>query len=329
MADDDLKHMQMAIDLAAKCVAEDDQARPKVGAVLVSGGIVLGKGFRGENGKGDHAEYTVLEKKVRAEIVSGATVYTTLEPCITRNDPDKIPCAQRLYGRRIARVVIGMLDPNQLICGRGVRRLRQAGIAVEFFPPHLMAQIEDQNRDFIDHHERATATVSDDLALGAGLNLINPHYDSDVKLLDEPFHRKDIISNETVAIVTGDALMPELLDRPVAGLLRDEIDLRGQSRAFRRALIVSNTTWEAETALQACATVAVGAAIVNPLTKRSLEEAGSQNRKPWDKGGLCGVFVSGPRVALWGGTAEQTRASVQNYIRDKDGLVKLLQMIWK
>ena len=112
MTEDDIKWMRLAIDVAAKSCAEDDRARPKVGAVLVLEGNRLGTGFRGENGKGDHAEYTVLEKKVREENVAGATVYTTLEPCITRNDPDKIPCAERLTSRRIARVVIGMLDPN-------------------------------------------------------------------------------------------------------------------------------------------------------------------------------------------------------------------------
>ena len=219
---------------------------------------------------------------------------------------------------------------NQLICGRGVRRLRKAGIAVELFPEKLMAEVEDQNRDFIWSHDRANATVSDSLALGAGLNLINPLYDSDLKLLDNRYRREDIISNETVAVVPGDGLMPDLLDRPLAGLLRDEIDLRGETKKFRRALIVSNSTWQAEPILQACPTVAIGGENVNPLTKRFIGEAAAQGRKPWDKGGgLCGVFANGPKVALWGRTAEQTLASVQHYIRDRDGLAKLLPMIWK
>lgn len=329
MGKKDVEYMKLAIEIAAMSLAEDDRTRPMVGAVLVQDGKILKTGYRGEKGLGNHAEYALLEKKLGKNKVAGATVYTTLEPCITRNDPDKIPCAERLCERKIARVVIGMLDPNQLICGRGIRHLRKAGIAVELFPKNLMEQVEDQNRDFIRSHDRATASVSDTLARGAGLNLINPHYDSDLELLDKKFHRKDIISPETVAVVVGDGLMVELLDRPMAGLLRDEIDFRGQSKPFRRAFIVGNATWQAEPTLQACATVAIGGGSVNLLTKRFIAEAATQGREPWDKGGRCGVFANGPRVALWGKTAEQTRGSVQDYIRDQHGLAELLAMIWK
>lgn len=332
MRDDEYQYMKMAIDVAAKSRAEDYRARPKVGAVLVLKGKVLGTGFRGENGKGDHAEYTVLEKKVREDAVAGATMYTTLEPCTTRHDPDKIPCAERLYGRRIARVVIGTLDPNQLIRGRGVRRLRQAGIAVELFPPDLMELVEDQNRDFIHYHETAIQSVSDSLLFSRGLNLINPSYDRDMDLLDKTFRREAIISNESVVIVPGTGLVADLLDRPTAGLLRDEIDARGDKK-FRRALIVSNDSWQAEAILQRCTTVAIGGENVNPLTKSFIGEAAAQGHQPWRKSQFFGVFANGPhgrpRIALWGGTAEQTRAAVEDYIRHQDGLAKLLPMIWK
>jgi pyrimidine deaminase RibD-like protein len=72
---------------------------------------------------------------------------TTREPCTTRNHP-KVPCAQRIIDRKVARVVIGMLDPDERICGRGVRRLRKANIEIVMFPSDLMAQVEDRNRDF-------------------------------------------------------------------------------------------------------------------------------------------------------------------------------------
>ena len=258
MTDDDIQYMKRAIEVAARSRAEDDRTHPKVGAVLVLNGKVLGTGFRGENGKGDHAEYTVLEKKVREDPVAGATMYTTLEPCSTRNDPDKIPCAERLYHRKIARVVIGTLDPNQLICGRGVRRLRQAGIAVEFFPPNLMQQVEDQNRGFIHIHEAAIQHLSDSLLFSRGLNLINPYYDRDMQFLDKTFRREAIVSTETVVIVPGTGLVPDLLDRPTAGLMRDEIDFRGGHNRFRRAVIVSNDSWQTDPTLQRCATVAIG-----------------------------------------------------------------------
>jgi hypothetical protein len=105
--------------------------------------------------------------------------------------------------------------------------------------------------------------------------------------------------------------------------------MRSISKRFRRALIVSDCTWQTEPTLQACGTVAIGGEKVNPLTNRFIAEVASQGRGPWDKLGLCGIFANGPRVALWGGTAEQTRASFQHYIRDREGLAKLLPMIWK
>lgn len=145
---DHSKFMRMAIEEALKSVPEDDRPdRPKVGAVIVKNGVVLGKAHRGEILKA-HAEYVALDDKLADDLVAGATVYTTLEPCTTRNHP-KIPCAQRLIDRKVARVVIGMLDPNPDIRGRGDLLLSEAGIETQLFPRDLRAQVEDMNRDFI------------------------------------------------------------------------------------------------------------------------------------------------------------------------------------
>ena len=141
------KWMELAIS-EARSSKNEELTMPKVGAVAVRAGELLSKGHRGELASGDHAEYTVLEKKCREMTLSGATVYTTLEPCTTRG-VGKTPCAERLQQRKVSRVVIGMLDPDERIRGRGVLALRKANIQVDLFPPELMTQLEEMNREFI------------------------------------------------------------------------------------------------------------------------------------------------------------------------------------
>jgi pyrimidine deaminase RibD-like protein len=149
--DDDRRFALMAIAEARKSTPEDGKPRPKVGAVVVKDGKVLATAHRGE-AKGNHAEYIALEKKLTDAAVSGATVYTTLEPCTTRNPP-KVPCVERIIARKIRRVVIGMLDPDPRITGRGQRSLRNANIITDLFPHDLMAQVEDLNREFTKDRE--------------------------------------------------------------------------------------------------------------------------------------------------------------------------------
>lgn len=163
--------MLRAIQLAKECLSDAGKISPKVGALVVLNGNVLGESFRGELAAGDHAEFTLLEGKLSDVALAGSTIYTTLEPC-TRRGKGKIPCVDRLIERRIKRVVIGMLDPNPVVLGRGQLRLRQAGIEVALFDPDLMAEIEELNRDFMRDHplgrrpSRTKAQTSDPVKPG-------------------------------------------------------------------------------------------------------------------------------------------------------------------
>jgi len=145
----DIKIMELVIEVAKKSKPESDgRTHPKVGVVVVKNGKVLATSCRGELCAGEHAEYTVLERKLKDVDLIGSILYTTLEPCTTRKHP-KIPCAKWIVKRRIGAVVIGILDPNPEIRGKGVLFLRENNVLVEHFPSNLQLKVEKMNKEFM------------------------------------------------------------------------------------------------------------------------------------------------------------------------------------
>ena len=99
---------------------------PRVGSVVVRGGRIVGEGVHWRAGE-PHAEIHALH--AAGELARAATVYITLEPCAHHGRTP--PCADALVAAGVGRVVVAMQDPNPLVSGRGLERLRAEGIAVE------------------------------------------------------------------------------------------------------------------------------------------------------------------------------------------------------
>ncbi|MBU2737322.1 bifunctional diaminohydroxyphosphoribosylaminopyrimidine deaminase/5-amino-6-(5-phosphoribosylamino)uracil reductase RibD [Acidithiobacillus concretivorus] len=125
LTEQDHQFMEMALDLAKRGLYST-HPNPRVGAVVVQDGIIVGRGahlFAGEV----HAEVLALAEAGAASCA--ATVYVTLEPCSHQGRTG--PCADALVAAGVARVVVAAQDPNPLVSGQGIARLRAAGIQVD------------------------------------------------------------------------------------------------------------------------------------------------------------------------------------------------------
>lgn len=117
-------YMKRAINLAKKG-AGHTSPNPLVGAVIVKDNKIIGEGYHEYYG-GNHAEVNAMENA--REDIEGATIYVTLEPCSHFGKTP--PCAKEIVKSKFGKVVVGMMDPNPLVSGRGIRIIEEAGIEV-------------------------------------------------------------------------------------------------------------------------------------------------------------------------------------------------------
>jgi pyrimidine deaminase RibD-like protein len=147
----DLDRMKESIEWAKNCKPARPDI-PKVGAIIVVNGSVIGRGRRGTGIPGDdhHAEWNALREVADRSQLPRATVYTTLEPCTPGVRSDPLNCCTELIRQAgVKRVYIGILDPNQDVRGKGLWELQERGVEVELFPPDLANEIRALNSDFI------------------------------------------------------------------------------------------------------------------------------------------------------------------------------------
>jgi ATP-dependent DNA helicase RecG len=118
--------------------------------VLVKPDGTVDTAFRGELRHGDHAEYTLLERKHGDDRLDGSILFATLEPCApgARKHP-KLACAERIVNARIAEVWVGIEDPDPTVDRQGIRYLQENGVKVRLFDLDLQGQIRKANKDFI------------------------------------------------------------------------------------------------------------------------------------------------------------------------------------
>jgi diaminohydroxyphosphoribosylaminopyrimidine deaminase/5-amino-6-(5-phosphoribosylamino)uracil reductase len=190
----DTRMMARALRLArhGRCWARPN---PHVGCVLVREGAVIGEGFTQPAG-GNHAEIEALQAAGNAR---GATAYVTLEPCSHHGKTG--PCAEALVRAGVSRVVAAMEDPNPRVAGRGLARLREAGIEVSC--GLLQAEAEQVIPGFIARMRRGRGRVRAKFAMS--LDGRTAMASGESQWITGPAARGDVqrLRAESCAIVTG------------------------------------------------------------------------------------------------------------------------------
>lgn len=146
------KLMEKAIEVMKQSISEprsDGNTTPKVGAVLLKPDGTVETACRGELRYGDHAEFTLIERKNRENALDDCVLFATLEPCAPgARNPPKLSCAERIVNARIKDVWVGCQDPHPKVAGKGIQFLQDNGVSVHFFPRALQEEIEAENKEF-------------------------------------------------------------------------------------------------------------------------------------------------------------------------------------
>jgi diaminohydroxyphosphoribosylaminopyrimidine deaminase / 5-amino-6-(5-phosphoribosylamino)uracil reductase len=193
---------------------------PNVGCVLVRDGEIVGEGYHLRAGE-PHAEVHAL--RMAGEKAQGATAYVTLEPCSHHGRTP--PCADALVAAGVARVVAAMQDPNPQVAGRGLYKLKQAGVAVE--SGMMLAQAEAVNLGFLKRMRTGFPYLQ--LKMAASLDGRTAMASGESQWITSPQARQDVqrFRAESPAILSTSATV--LADDPSLTVRWQELDAETQA----------------------------------------------------------------------------------------------------
>ncbi len=220
---DDLKdnsYMSEAITLASLARGHTSP-NPVVGAVIVQDGTKVGVGYHERFGTA-HAEVNALSQA--GDLARGATVYVTLEPCcVWSNTP---PCTDALIAAGVARVVAATEDPNPDVAGRGIEKLRAAGIDVDVGV--LRKEAEQLNAPYIKFRHTGLAHVVLKLAMSLDGRITAPPGMPRWVSCDESRRAVHVMRSEADCILIGIGTV--LADDPLLTDRREEATARQPAR---------------------------------------------------------------------------------------------------
>jgi len=142
------KYIQRCIELAKNGLGST-YPNPLVGSVIVFEGKIIGEGWHQKAGE-PHAEVNAIKSVKNKELLSKSTIYVSLEPCSHFGKTP--PCADLIIEKKIPNIVIGCLDSNEKISGRGIKKLLEAGRNVTIGV--LEDECKELNKRFFTFHEK-------------------------------------------------------------------------------------------------------------------------------------------------------------------------------
>jgi len=142
------KYMHRCLELAALGLG-DVAPNPMVGCVVVHDGKIIGEGYHRKYG-GPHAEVNAIQSVKNKDLLTQSTLYVSLEPCAHYGKTP--PCSDLIIANNIPEVIVGTIDPYAKVAGKGIEKMRKAGIDVK------VGMLEDEcrelNRRFFTFHEK-------------------------------------------------------------------------------------------------------------------------------------------------------------------------------